>query len=148
MDPATAAMLVGASLNMASGLFKNKQVATVERAQVAMETEQAKLQAEQKALSLAKQYREMISYNAALGAMGFGGSTGFRSIATGSESNLNRDLINLDKSQRFADITAKSAKASSSLNKLVGNVQTGISTISLANNFGLFAKKKKAVTGG
>lgn len=145
MDPATAALLVGASLNMASGMFKGRQMARADKAQIGIEVEQAKLQAEQQALSVAKQFREIISYNAALSAMGFGGATGFRSAASSAESSANRDIFNLEKSQRFAEISGKSAMAGSSLNRLVGNVQTGLSTISLANNFGMFAKKKQEV---
>ena len=148
MDPATAALLVGASINMASGLFKGRQVSRADKAQIGIEVEQAKLQAEQQALSVAKQYREIISYNAALSAMGFGGATGFRSISAASESAANRDILNLSKSQRFAEITGKAMAAGSTLNRLTGNVQTGLSTLSLANDFGMFAKKKQAVTGG
>lgn len=141
MDPATAAMLVGASLNMASGIFKGRQMARADRAQIGIEVEQAKLQAEQQALAIAKQFREVISYNAALNAMGFGGSTGFRSVAASAESAASRDISSLEKSQRFAEISGRAAKAGSKLNKLVGNVQTGLSTISLAKDFGMFAKK-------
>lgn len=116
-------------------------MARAERAQIGIEVEQAKLQAEQQALAVAKQFREVISYNAALNAMGFGGSTGFRGVATAGESTAKRDIASLEKSQRFANISAKSATAASKMNRLVGNVQTGLSTISLAKDFGMFAKK-------
>ena len=142
MDPMTAALLVSAAMSMAGGAYKGKRVAQADRAQIGMEVEQAKLQAEQQALAVAKQYREVISFGSALNAAGFGSSTGFRALASASEGAAGQDIKQLEKSQRFAEITGRASKSAIGLNKLVGLADTGVKTLSLAKDFGMFAKKQ------
>jgi len=125
MDPVTSALFVAA--NFAVSAFKNREVAKASRTQIQLEVAQAKLQAEEQAFEATKQYREYISFNAALSSMGFGGKTGFTNIASESAANLNKDLQSAAKQQRYIDISGKLALSGVTATKFTSNVQAGIS---------------------
>lgn len=147
MDPVTAGLLVAA--NFAASVYSNRQKAKINRTQIDLEVEQAKLQAEERAYESTKQFREFISYNAALSAMGYGGATGFRGVSATATANVNKDLAALNRQQRYADISGMSARASNQTNLFAGNVKAGIDSVLLAKDLGLFNKddKEKALTG-
>lgn len=147
MDPITIGLLAAA--NLAVSATSNSAKKKAQDAQINLEVEQAKLDAEQKAYDVSQAFREATSYNLALNAMGFGGTTGFRqSLATG-EAALNRDLGKLAKQQRFTHISGESAKAAASADKFTGNASAGISSLLMANELGLFkGNKKGSLLGG
>lgn len=109
--------------------------------QLLIDTEQAKLEAAQKGLQLTKQFREMVSYNAAMAAMGIGSDTGLRGTLAVSASNLKDDLAVIERNQRYVDMQAKISKelnSSAFFSGVVGAARnTGLESISLAKDLGI-----------
>lgn len=131
-----------AAISFGTKAMSQRGVAGLESAQIQLQAEQAKLEAEQKALALTRQFRETMSYNVALAAMGIGSDTGLRGVLSESASNLKEDLKVLDRSKRYVDLQATVNRALSGQKGFVSGVkaaqQTGIESLNLAKTLGLF----------
>lgn len=115
-------------------------------AQSEFDAEKTKLEAEQQATLLTRSYREQLSYNLALQAMGIGADTAGRQTEATSARNLAEDMNILKQSQRFADIQSninQALSAGQNFAALAGNVsQTTTEGLSLAKDLELFGSKK------
>lgn len=141
MDPLTASLLVAA--NFSTSVFSNRSQAKINKTKIDLELAQIQLQASEQALEATKNYRDYISYNAALSAMGFGGATGFNAVSSTATANLNKDIKAINRNVRYAEIGAKLGKATNTANQFASNINAGLESFKLADNLGLFKKQKK-----
>lgn len=141
MDPVTASLLVAA--NFAISVFSNRQQTKLNKIKNDFELSQVKLQAEESALEATRQYKDYVSYNAALSAMGVGGATGFRSTSSSAASTLNKQINSINRQVRQAEIVSKTNNALNLTNQFISNLNSGIESYKLADDLGIFKKNDK-----
>ena len=134
-------------LFVAAGLYtslqSNKAQASIERANIKMQTSQAQLQAAEAGLARVKNFRESTSMNLALSSMGFGGTMGGVAAQNQSFANFSSDMAALEKQKSFTALSGESSLTQSKLNKYTRDLgaygNAAKQTSDLASKLGLFA---------
>lgn len=140
MDPITAGLFVAASF--ATSLNNARNSARIERSNIKLQTEQARLQTAEQAYERSKEFRQNLSYNLALSGMGKGGVSGFKGVAAESISDYFADVGALGRQDVFAQLSGQSALAGSKVKKRANVAQGAISAAQLASDLGLFKGSK------
>jgi len=126
-----------------SSLQSNKAQASIERANIQLQSSQAGVKAAEQAYERSKTFRQNISSQLAMGGLGFGGTMGLVAAQNESLSNVNYDLASIAKQQQFTALSTESALASSKINKYTRDAgaygNAAKQTSDLVSKLGLFA---------
>lgn len=143
----TTAIFIAQSIGYAAKTIGNIKGANVRANQNKLESAQAKLAAEESALTLAQQYREATSYNFALAAMGVGTESGLRGVMAKSGQALRDDLRKVELTKKFIDASTAMQTSLSQAGLIQSLVKDTTETIGesvlMAQKLGLFNKKGK-----
>jgi len=125
MDPITIALLVASAAATAGGLSASASQFRLDIATITAETEAAKLQATEQALSQAQSFTQALASQLALSAMreGAGGSL-VRQFGAESVSNMLADQRSFSRQQSFIDISSQLSRAGARTARFKRNVSS------------------------